>query len=131
MKGNGRYNAGRDTTMRGRRDRAGRYVYDCQVTISRSEGSYLTADIKRRGRVVCTFNGPVVGRVQGYTGWGTASFDTPVEELIGRPGRFEVEVGGTTRVQIFDGRHYLGGCSVGGVGIGDGSGTGGGSFDAR
>ncbi len=115
--------------MRGNRHRMGTYTYDCQVTIARADGTCLTADITDRGRVLCTFNGPVVGRVHGYTGWGKATFAAPVEELIGRAGRFVVEVGGTTRLRIFDGADHVGECDVAGVGIGGGWGTGGGVFD--
>ena len=59
---------------------------------------------------------PSAGGFGGYTGWGTAWFNAPVEDLIGKAGAFAVEVvgviGGTAHVQI-TGDGFIGNCSTG------------------
>ena len=70
--------------------------------------------------------GGFAGGFGGYTGWGKAWFNTPVEDLIGKGGAFVVEVvgiikGGTAHVQI-TGDGFIGNASTGGIGAGGGIG---------
>lgn len=111
------------------------YSYDCQVSTASVAGGYLNVDFKKNGKKFAQFQGAFAGpAVGGYTGWGTAWFDTPVENLIGKSGAFTIELvgilGGTAHVQISDAQNYIGNCSTGGVGIGGGVAAGGGKFVA-
>jgi len=108
------------------------YSYDCMVTLGSAGGGYLNVDFKKGGSRFARFEGGFAGAFGGYVGWGTAWFNTPIEELIGKPGAFAVEVvgilGGTAHVQI-TGSGYIGNCSSGGIGAGGGVGAGGGKFE--
>ena len=110
---------------------ASTYSYPCTVTVASAGGGYLNVDFKKDGNVFAQFQGGFAGAFGGYTGWGTAWFNTPVENLIGKAGGFVVEVvgilGGTAHVQI-TGDGFIGNCSTGGIGAGGGVGAGGGSF---
>ncbi|MDP5307175.1 hypothetical protein [Paracoccus spongiarum] len=108
-------------------------TYDCTVSIGAAGGGYLNVDFKTNGNTIAQFQGGFAGGFGGYTGWGKAWFNTPVEGLIGKSGAFVVEVvgiiGGTAHVQI-TGDGFIGNCSTGGIGAGGGVGAGGGSFKA-
>ena len=108
------------------------YSYSCMVSIASAGGGFLNVDFKKDGSVFAQFQGGFAGAVGAYTGWGTAWFDTPVEELIGQTAGFTVEVvgvlGGTAHVQITNASNFIGNCSTGGIGIGGGVGVGAGKF---
>lgn len=110
---------------------AATYGYDCTVSLGSAGGGYLNVDFKKNGSTFAQFQGGFAGGFGGYTGWGKAWFNTPVENLIGKSGAFVVEVvgilGGTAHVQI-TGDGFIGNCSTGGIGAGGGVGAGGGSF---
>lgn len=109
------------------------YSYPCTVTVAGAAGGILVVEFKKDGRVFAQFKGPTAGAIfGGYTGWGTAWFNKPVEELIGQSAAFVVEVvgvlGGTAHVQITNADNFIGNCSTGGIGAGGGLSTGGGTF---
>jgi hypothetical protein len=110
---------------------AATFSYDCTVSLASAAGGYLNVDFKKNGSRFARFEGGFAGGFGGYTVWGTAWFNTPVEGLIGKAGGFIVEVvgilGGTAHVQI-TGDGFIGNCSTGGIGVGGGIGAGGGSF---
>jgi len=110
---------------------AATYSYDCTVSLASAAGGYLNVDFKKNGSRFARFEGGFAGGFGGYTGWGKAWFNTPVEDLIGKGGAFVVEVvgiiGGTAHVQI-TGDGFIGNASTGGIGAGGGIGAVGGSF---
>ena len=107
------------------------YSYDCWLSLAGLAATYLSLDLKRGGTTFEQFQGGFAPAVGGYTGWGTAWFNVPVEQLVGKNAGFSVEivgiVGGTAHVQIF-GDDFVGAASTDGVGIGAGFGTGAGAF---
>jgi hypothetical protein len=109
------------------------YSYDCMVSLGGAGGGYLNVDFKKDGTRIAQFQGGFAGGVGGYTGWGTAWFNTPVEKLIGKSAPFALELvgvlGGTANVQIA-GDGFIGDCTTGGVGIGAVVAAGEGSFKA-
>lgn len=109
------------------------YTYDCQVSIAAAAGGVLTVTFKTNGNEVAQFIGGLGGAIAGgYTGWGKAWFNTPVENLKGKSAGFTLELvgvlGGTAHVQITDGSTFIGNCSTGGIGIGGGAAAGVGKF---
>lgn len=108
-------------------------TYDCTLSVASAGGGYLTIEFKTNGNTVARFQGGFAGGFGGYTGWGKAWFNTPVEGLIGKAGAFVVEIvgilGGTAHAQI-TGDGFIGNCSTGGIGAGGGVGAGGGKFSA-
>jgi hypothetical protein len=109
------------------------YSYDCMVSLGGAVAGYLNVDFKKDGTRIAQFQGGFAGGVGGYTGWGTAWFNTPVEKLIGKSAPFVLELvgalGATANVQIA-GEGFIGACSTVGVGIGAVAGAGVGSFKA-
>lgn len=108
------------------------YSYKCEVSIGAVGGGYLNVNFLKNGKIFAQFQGGFAGGSAGaYTGWGKAWFNTPVEQLIGDSGAFAVELigvlGGTAHVQI-TGKGFIGNCSTGGIGVGGGTGFGGGKF---
>src|SRR6476469_2080214 len=75
---------------------AATYSYDCTVSLASAAGGYLNVDFKKNGSRFARFEGGFAGGFGGYTGWGKAWFNTPVEDLIGKGGAFVVEVVGIT-----------------------------------
>jgi len=111
------------------------YTYDVVVSMGAAGAGFINVDFKQVGssKVFAQFKGVPVGGVGGYTGWGQAWFNKPVEELIGVTAGFTFEMvgilGATCHVQITDAKTFIGNCSTGGVGIGGGAGAGAGSFN--
>ena len=107
------------------------HSYDCMMSVGSAGGGYLNVDFKKNGTRIARFEGGFAGGFGGYVGWGTAWFNTPVEDLIDKSGGFTVEVvgvlAGTGHVQIV-GDGFIGNCSTGGIGAGGGVGAGGGKF---
>jgi hypothetical protein len=110
------------------------YEYDCHVSLAGIGAGYVAVNFSKDGRQVAQFQGGFAPGVGGYTGWGRAWFNVPVEGLIGQTAGCGVEVvgvfGGTAHVQITDADKFIGNCSTGGVGIGAGVGSGAGKFVA-
>lgn len=116
----------------GKNAAAATFSYDCTVSLGSAGGGYIVVEFKKNGSTFVQFQGGGGGGFGAYTGWGTAWFNTPVENLIGKAGAFFCEVvgilGGTAHVQI-TGDGYIGNASTGGIGAGGGVIVGGGSFN--
>jgi hypothetical protein len=109
------------------------YSYPCTVSLAVGVAGYVVVIFSKNGSPFAKFEGGFAPGFGGYTGWGTAWFNKPVEELIGRTAGVAVEVvgilGGTAHVQIAD-VDFIGNCSTGGIGIGAGAGAGAGKFSS-
>lgn len=108
------------------------YSYDCSVAISVIGGGVLIVEFKQDKSVIAMLKGSRLGEIGGYTGWGTAWLNIPVEELIGQPTEVRVELvvtqKSTAQVQFIQAGIVVGGCSTRGVGFGCGLGSGQGEF---
>ncbi len=108
------------------------YIYDCTVSLAGVGGNYLAVEFKRNGARFALFEGGFGPGAGGYTGWGSAIFNMPIENVMGQTCPFTIElivvIGGTCHVQITNFNNFIGYIPTSGIGIGGGLGAGGGTF---
>jgi len=110
------------------------YTYDCTLNLSVIGGGLLVVEFRHAKVGIAALEGNKVGEIGGYTGWGTAWFNAPIESLIGQSARVSIELvetrNRTVQVQISRAGIVIGGCTTHGIGIGCGSGAGFATFKA-
>jgi hypothetical protein len=108
------------------------YIYDCTASLAGIGGNYLAVEFKRNGARFALFEGGFGPGVGAYTGWGSAIFNQPIENVMGQTCPFTIEIigilGGTCHVQITNFNNFIGYIPTSGIGIGGGVGAGGGTF---